>query len=181
MIRISPLQPTEASGSVKMTLDAIQQKVGFVPNFYATIAKAPPVLDAYLKVSDALSHGGFSAGLREKIAIAVAQENGCAYCLSAHTAVGKMMGLDQAALDASRRGDAETQFESAVLKLAIKLVQTRGNLIHSDLVDARQGGLADRDILETVAHVAMNIFSNYLNHVADPEIDFPQVDPKIFG
>src|SRR5690349_1073781 len=89
MSRITPLDPATATGPVKATLDAIAKKVGFVPNFYRTIAKAPAVLDAYLKIGEALGQGKLSSRLRERLAIAIAQENSCGYCLSAHTAVGK--------------------------------------------------------------------------------------------
>lgn len=174
---IVPVDPTAANGQAKTLLDGVKAKVGAVPNLFRVLAHAPAALEAYLHVGTALSGGRFDAKLREQIAVAVAECNQCQYCLSAHTFIGRKVGLSDEALTdarAARGGDARSD---AILKLARAIVVGRGTLRSVDIEHARVAGLDDADVIETIANVVHNIFSNYVNHVAGTPVDFPTVAP----
>lgn len=175
MPRIQPLVHESATGKARTLLDGVKSKFGFVPNMLATMAHAPAVLDGYLSFSNALSGGTLSAKVREQIAIAVAEANSCDYCASAHRAIGKMVGLGDSELDAGRKASAADAKTDAVLKLAQRLVESKGRLSDGDLSAARAAGVSDAEVQEVVANVALNVLTNYINHVTDPAIDFAQV------
>lgn len=172
---IRPLDVAQATGDTSKALAAVKAKLGTVPNMFATLAHAPGALQFYLQGSEALGRGGFSAAQRELIALAVAEANACAYCLAAHTAIGGMVGLKAEAIDAARDGRGLNPCDAALAGLARRIVVTRGNLEPADLSGARSAGLSDADILETIAVVALNVFTNYVNHIAGTEVDFPAV------
>ena len=181
MTRIQAIAPDNASGKSKELLDAVNAKFGMVPNIARTMAIAPSVLEGYLELSGALAMGTLSAKVREQIALTVAQCNGCDYCLAAHSAVGKMVGLTEEQILDSRHGKANDSKTDAVLRLVGLLVDNRGRVTDRELEEARTAGLNDATIAEIVATVALNIFTNYFNHVADPEIDFPKAAPLSLG
>jgi AhpD family alkylhydroperoxidase len=128
-----------------------------------------------VKLADALAAGRFSAKRREAIALAVGEANACGYCLAAHTAIGGMVGLKPAEIAAAREAHAADARDDAVLRLARRIVDTRGNVDAAGLRAAREAGLGDEDILETLAVVTLNIFTNYANHIAGTVVDFPAV------
>lgn len=175
MTRIPALDPTTATGKTKTLLDAVQKKLGRVPNMMRTLAQAPAALDGYLAFSGALAGGSLDAKVREQIALTVAEANLCDYCLSAHTAIGGMVGLSAADVNAARTATASQPKTNALLKLARSLVVNRGEIPDSDLAAARAAGLGDGEIIETTANVALNILTNYVNHVAQTVVDFPAV------
>ena len=175
MTRIPALDPTTATGKTKTLLDAVQKKLGRVPNMMRTLAQAPAALDGYLAFSGALAGGSLDAKVREQIALTVAEANLCDYCLSAHTAIGGMVGLSAAEVNAARTATASQPKTNALLKLARSLVVNRGEIPDSDLAAARAAGLGDGEIIETTANVALNILTNYVNHVAQTVVDFPAV------
>lgn len=177
MTRLQAIAPDKASGKAKELLDAVNSKLGMVPNIARTLANAPAALEGYLGFSGALAKGTLSAKVREQIALAVAQRNRCDYCLAAHSTVGKMVGLTEEQIRDSRYGKAIDSKTDAVLRLAALLVDNRGRISDRELEEARAAGLNDATIAEIVANVALNIFTNYFNHVADPEIDFPKATP----
>jgi uncharacterized peroxidase-related enzyme len=176
MPRIQPAAANETDATTQSTLNAIKAKIGMVPNLHQTFAKAPAVLNAYLAFGDALGTGVLSQKQREIIALATAQSNGCHYCLSAHTLLGKGAGLTADQIEAARRGEAADAADNGIAALAVNLVETRGALADSALSAARQAGLNDAQILEVVAHVAYNTLTNFTNNVAQTEIDFPVVE-----
>jgi uncharacterized peroxidase-related enzyme len=175
MPRFKTIDPATATGRTKELLDAVKQKFGMVPNITRLMANSPQVLEGYLGFSGALGGGRLDPQLRERIAIAVASANGCNYCLSAHTAVGQMIGLSQEELTAAQRGQSSSAKESAVLAFVTKIVRERGWVKDEDLTSLRQGGFDDGEIVEIIAATVLNIFTNYFNHVAETEIDFPLV------
>ncbi|WP_182868268.1 carboxymuconolactone decarboxylase family protein [Rhodopirellula sp. JC639] len=177
MARINPLNPAEATGTAKELLGGVQSKLGMIPNMMSTMAHAPAVLDAYLKFSGALAGGGLSAKHRELIALAVGQASGCDYCLSAHTAIGKMVGLSADEVRNARLATAADAKSDAIVKLAVQLVETRGRVSDDQVAAARQAGLTGGEIAEVVANTALNLLTNYFNHVAETEIDFPAAEP----
>lgn len=175
MSRIGAVDRNHAAENVVRTFDAIQKKLGIVPNMMRTMAQSPPVLEGYLALSGALSRGHLPAALQERIALAVAESNGCNYCLSAHTAVGRRAGLSDDQLAASREGRAEDAKTSAMLRFALAVLQRRGGVTDEELTRVRAAGVSDAEIAEIIAHVALNVFTNYFNRTADTEIDFPLV------
>ena len=177
MNRITPLDPAQATGKAKQLLDDVQAKLGVVPNLFRVLGNAPAALDGYLAFGSALAGGSFNAKVREQIALAVAESNLCGYCLSAHAFIGGTAGLTGKDIADARHTIAAAAKTDAILKLARNVVVQRGELNDADLERARACGLTDGEIVETVANVALNIFTNYVNHVARTVVDFPQVKP----
>jgi uncharacterized peroxidase-related enzyme len=174
MQRLNAVDPQTASGKTKELLDTVHKTFGVTPNMMRTMANSPAVLEAYLNFSGALGKGKLSARLREQIALIVAEANICEYCLSAHTAIGKMVGLSEDDISASRQAKANDPKVEAALNLALHIVVSRGELNDADVNAARQAGLDDGEIAELIANVALNIFTNYFNHIAQTVIDFPK-------
>lgn len=177
MNRIMPVDSAQATGKSKQLFDAVQAKMGSVPNLFRVLGAAPAALDGYLAFSSVLASGTLNTKVREQIALTVAECNLCAYCLSAHTYIGGKLGLTAGEIADARRADANADTTRAVLKLARSIVVKRGEVCDDTLRDARAAGLTDVDIIETVANVAINIFTNYVNHVAQTAVDFPEVKP----
>lgn len=173
MPRIQPVNPETAQGETAEILAAAKKKMGMIPNIVRTMATSPAVAKAYFSFSGALSGGSLPASLREQIALTVGEGNECGYCLSAHTAIGKKIGLSEDDILQARQATAAGASEAAALGFARKLVTDRGKVTDSDLEAVRSAGYSDGQISEIVANVALNIFTNYFNHVSDPEIDFP--------
>lgn len=179
MPRISPINVDHAPAEVQQTLAAVKGKIGMVPNLFATYAHSPAVLNGYLTLSDLLAGGVLNGRQREVAALAIAQSNGCHYCLSAHTMMGKGAGLSGDEILDARRGKANDATEDAIAKLASAIVATRGKIADADLAAARAAGLNDAQIVEVVGAVAFNVLTNYMNNLADTDIDFPKVDAEI--
>lgn len=174
MPRIAPIDVAAARGDTAQALAAVKAKLGKVPNMFATLALSPAALATYFNVADALEKGRFSARQRELVALAVAQENDCGYCLAAHAAIGGMLGLQPTDVEAARAGRAANARDAAIVALAQAIVRSRGNPSAAEIAAARVQ-LGDADILETIAVATLNIFTNYVNHIAGTEIDFPQL------
>jgi len=175
MPRINAIDPAGATGKAKELLDAVKAKLGLVPNMTRTMAHSPAVLEGYLNFSGALGEGTLNARLREQIAITVAEANGCEYCLSAHTAIAKLVGLDEAALTSSRQAKSSDARTEAALKFAQAVVKSKGRVTDGDLKAVRDAGYGDGEINEIIANVAINLFTNYFNNATQVEVDFPKV------
>lgn len=173
MPRIQPLEPGTATGRASELFDAIKSKLGVVPNMMRTMAHSPAVLDAYVSLSGALGKGSLPVKTREAIALAIGQANRCQYCVSAHSVLGGKAGLSEAEVAAARSGESSDPKTAAALRLALAINGRQGHINDEDLAAARAAGLSDGEIGEVVGAVALNVFTNYFNHVADPEIDFP--------
>lgn len=176
MSRILPV--SQPQGDVSTTLSAINSKLGMIPNLYATVAHSSTVLNAYLTFSEALNKGRLTAKQRELIALAIGQANECQYCLSAHTLIAASSGVEKQQIADARKGEASNKLDQALLTLAIALVEQRGELTTEQLTSARQSGVDDELTFEVIAQVTANIFTNYSNHVAETDIDFPLVNLK---
>jgi uncharacterized peroxidase-related enzyme len=175
MSRLQVIDPSTASGKAKDLLDAVKSKLGFVHNMAKVMANSPEVLEAYLGFNGALSAGLLNPKVREQIALLTAQHNHCNYCLSAHTAIGKMVGLNQEQIVASRHGQGGSEKATAALTFANRVLETKGQINESDIQSVRAAGLSDGEIAEIIAHVALNVFTNYFNIATDVDIDFPKV------
>lgn len=175
MPRLNALDPKETTGKTKELLDGVKAKIGMIPNLMRTFANSPAALEGYLNFSGALSGGLLDAKLREQIALTVADANSCEYCLSAHTAIGKLVGLHENELVASRKASSTDARTNAALMFAHQLVVKRGEVDDADVRTVRAAGFNDGEITEIIANVALNIFTNYFNHVAQTVVDFPKV------
>lgn len=171
MPHIKPVNLLETSIETREVLEGVKAKVGMIPNLYATFAQAPVVLDGFMKFSGALSNGRLSATQREIIALAVGQANRCQYCLSAHTMIGKSVGLSIEQI-AEARNDYSSD---ALAAFAKTIVVSRGLLTDFEIDNAKASGFDDGLIIEIIANVALNTLTNYTNNIAGTEIDFPKV------
>ncbi len=176
MPRITPVDPSSADPKASELLDGVQKKLGTKPNIMKTMAQSPAVLKSYLAFSEAMGGSSLGGKLGEKIALAVAGANACGYCASAHTAIGSNLGIDEDEAKRNLDGESSDAKTQAALTFARTLVSKRGWASDDDLKAVRDAGYSDGEVLEIVAYVALNTFTNYFNHVADPEIDFPKVE-----
>jgi uncharacterized peroxidase-related enzyme len=176
MTRLQALDPSAAPAAARPLLQAVQDKLGRVPNLVKTFAHSPAVLRYYLAGAEALAGGALGAALREQIALATAGENECDYCASAHTLIGKGAGLAASELAANLRGESAVAKTQAALNFVRAIVEKRGRVDDGQLHAVRAAGYSDEQIVEIVANVAANIFTNYFNHVAGTQIDFPRVN-----
>lgn len=174
MSRIAAINPETAPATVKPLLDGVQKSLGVTPNLFRVAAQSPAALEALTSFFGAVGKGSFDARTREAIALAVSESNGCDYCLSAHTALGKGAGLDERAVADARLGKSDDKYRATLLALARATVDNRGR-VGSALEEARRAGASDAEIVELVANVALTIFTNYLNELAGTDIDFPVV------
>jgi uncharacterized peroxidase-related enzyme len=179
MSRIQPVAAESASPETQTLLGEVKAKFGMTPNVMATMGHSAAVLEGYLNFSGALAKGVLSARLREQIALAVGQANSCEYCLSAHTASGKRIGLSTEEMANNRRGVASDPKAAVALRFAQDLVIQRGEVDDAALRRLRGAGYTETEIVEIVANVAVNIFTNYFNHVAQTDVDFPRVTPAL--
>lgn len=173
MTRIASVDPTNAQGRTKDLLDATQTQLGRVPNLYRSMAQSPATLDGYLAFRGALGKGVLSMQMRERIALLTAAVNDCGYCVSAHTFRGAKIGLSASELAVTQKGQSEDSKSMAALQFVDALLQRRGLVTDEDFAQVKSHGWSDEEIGEMVAHVALNVFSNYFNHVALPALDFP--------
>jgi len=176
--RIQPVDPAHATGAIRRLLAEIRAKFVLVPNLFRVLANAPAALEGLMGLSAALARGALDEKTREQLALAIAESNLCAYCLNAHTTIAGKIGLSRVEIDDAIRASAADARTDGILKLARSIVVQRGELSDADLARARAGGLNDGEIVETVANVALNIFENYLSHVARVPIDFPQHESR---
>jgi uncharacterized peroxidase-related enzyme len=179
MQRLAAVNPAEATGKAKQLLDGVQAKLGITPNLMKTLASGPAALEAYLNFGAALGAGRLDAKFREQIALTVAQANSCEYCLSAHSAIGKMVGLKEEDIRASRTAHSGDAKRDAGLQFAQAVVVQRGEVSSQAVAQVKAAGYSDGDIAEIIANVAVNIFTNYFNHVAQTEVDFPVVSTTL--
>jgi uncharacterized peroxidase-related enzyme len=176
--RIKPVDPIRASGAVKRLFSEIQTKFALVPNLFRVLANAPAALEGLMGLSAALAGGALDEKTREQLALAIAESNLCAYCLSTHTAMAAKAGLNEGEIDQAIHARATDPRTDAVLKLARSIVVQRGELSDADFARARAAALSDGEIIETVANVALNIFENYMSHVTGVPTDFPQNESR---
>jgi uncharacterized peroxidase-related enzyme len=178
MSRIPTFPSVEAApAAAHSLLGAVQAQLGSVPNLFRTVAHSPAALAGYLGMSGALAKGSLPAATRERIALAVAQINGCGYCLAAHSYLGKHLAkLDDAELAANRAGASQDPKADAAVRFAVQVTRQRGQVSDADLQAVRLAGYDHAQIVEIVQHVALNTWTNYLNEVARTELDFPAVE-----
>jgi len=175
MTILTTIDPATAEPKAKALLDGVHKKLGVTPNMMRVLASSPAALSAYLGFAGTLAGGKLGAKINEQIALTVAEANGCDYCLAAHSLLGKGAGLSQSDISSARSGGATDPRAAAALQLASKIVAERGAVSRQDIDAARAASLSDGEIVEVIAAVALNIFTNYLNIAAATDIDFPPV------
>ena len=174
-----PTSIETAPSASQALLQAVKKQLGIVPNLFRVVSNSAAALEGYLGLSGALGKGKLPAPTRERIALAVAEINGCDYCLSAHTYLGKNLAhLDDAEMTANRSGASNDPTADAAVRFAAKVVQARGRVSDDDVRAVKAAGYDDAQVIEIVQHVALNIWTNYVNLVAETEIDFPVVTAR---
>jgi uncharacterized peroxidase-related enzyme len=179
--RIKAIDPGMAKGKAKELLDAVVTKYGGAPNSFKTMAHAPAVLQGFLGLSGTLEGGVLPFETRYQIAVAVSEINGCPYCLSAFTAIGKGAGMKDETLAMCRLAGSTDPKVDAILKFAVAIVRVRGGVTLADFQKVKSAGCSDEEVQEIVANVALFTFANYINMVIGTDIDFPVVMPAKAG
>jgi uncharacterized peroxidase-related enzyme len=161
-------------------LTAVKLALGSVPNLFRLTATSPATLEGYLGLNRALANGSLDAATRERIALAVAEVNGCGYCLAAHSYLAKHLArLDDGEIDANRSATSANPKAAAAVAFAAAIAQRRGAVGDADLAAVRAAGYSDAQLLEIVGHVALNTLTNYINEVFATDVDFPAVRSKV--
>jgi len=175
----TPATIEAAPAASQPLLHAVKKQLGVAPNLFRLVANSPAALERYLSLSGALGKGELSAATRERIALAVAEINGCDYCLSAHTYLGRQVArLDEAEITANRNGSSNDLKADAAVKFAVQVTRLRGHVTSADFAAVKAAGYTDAQIIEIVQHVALNTWTNYINTVGGTEIDFPVVKAR---
>lgn len=173
-----PTPPTIASApaAAQPLLEAVKKQIGSAPNLFRITATSPAALEGYLGLNGALAKGALNAATRERIALAVAQINGCGYCLAAHSYIGSNVAkLSESEVIANRSGRSEDPRANAAVAFAVSVARQRGAVSDAEFDLVRAAGYSDAEIVEIVAHVALNTLTNYINEVFGTEVDFPVV------
>lgn len=175
MSRIPALEIGEVSGEAKTLLQAVHLSLGLTPNMFKVVANSPAALSAMIRMNAALARSGLDHRAREAIALTVAEANGCDYCLSAHTALGARLGMAPDDLVAARSADAAEPQLDAILHFTRAVVDRRGHVNEATLKAVRAAGVTDAQIVEIILDISLNTYTNYLNTIAQTEIDFPLI------
>lgn len=178
MSRLTVPERNAAPAASQPLLDAVERDLGTLPNLFRLLGLSPAVLEGFLALSAGLQRT-LDSKTRERIALAVAQINGCDYCLSAHTYLAANLAkLDEGEIAAAREGRSTDCKSNAVVAFARKVAEARGRVTDADIATVKLAGISDGQIVEIVANVALNALTNFVNIVADTDIDFPVVRAK---
>lgn len=179
MTRIAtPATIADAPIKAQPLLEAVKKQLGLVPNMFRVVSNSPAALEGYLGLSGALGKGTLPAATRERVALELAEINGCTYCLSAHAYLGKNLAkLDDAEIITNRKGHSNAPKADAAVHFAAQVTKTRRQVGNSDVEAVCAAGFSDAQIVEIVLHVALNTLTNYVNNVAETVIDFPVAKP----
>ncbi|WP_182341843.1 MULTISPECIES: carboxymuconolactone decarboxylase family protein [Comamonas] len=175
MSRVSTDNTPAASQAV---MAQIHSAFGATPNMFKAVANSPAALHSMWAAFGALGKGSIGAKLGEQLAVAIANYNRCEYCLAAHTVLGQKAGAslaDMSAAQVGHSGDAKT---AVALAFALKVVAQRAQISDADIASLHQVGFGDEQVVEIIAHVALNLFTNYINVALDVPVDFPKVALK---
>lgn len=180
MSRIAtPATIDAAPAAAQPLLAAVKKQLGSVPNLFRIVSTSPAALEGYLGLNGALAKGALDGPTRARIAVAVAELNGCAYCLAAHSYLGaRVAKLDATELDANRDGASADPKAAAALRFATRLVRERGQVTAADLDAVKAAGYGDAEVVEIIAHVALNTLTNYVNSALATDVDFPVVEAR---
>lgn len=173
-----PTLETAPAASLPL-LEAVKKQLGVIPNLMKLVGNSPAALEGYLSLNGALAKGNLGAKTGERIALAIAEINRCDYCLSAHTYLATHVAkLDAAEINANRQGQSTDAKADAAVGFAARIAHERGHVTSQDISKVKAAGFSDADLVEIVLHVALNTLTNYVNSVAQTDIDFPVVHAK---
>lgn len=175
MSRVPLVNPVDATGERKAVLDQIQRTFGATPAMFRAVANSPAALKSMFGSFGALSQGKLPAKLGEQLAVAIANRNACEYCLAAHTALGRKAGATAEEISEAQDGRSKDARTAAALTFALKLVEDRGQVTDADVAALRAAGFDNEEVVEVIAHVALNLFTNYVNVALNVPVDFPAV------
>jgi uncharacterized peroxidase-related enzyme len=178
MSRIHVVDPAHANTEQHGLFEAIRSHLGMVPNFLKVFANSPDALRAFLGLHGIAGSGSLDAQTRERIALALAERNACAYCVSAHTAIGRKAGLSADEIEANRAGTSEDARAAVAVQFARALVEHTGEVTNAELAAVRNAGYDDAQIVEIITHVGLNLLTNILGKASRVDIDFPRVELK---
>lgn len=173
MTRLNEVLPDEATGDAKEIYADVEEEMGMVPNIFRGLANSPAALHGYLALSSALAEGELTPEDREVLYLAVSENNGCHYCVSAHTMLAKKAGVSEDETLAAREFGSGDSRRDALLKFTKKVIASKGFVSDEDLAAVRDAGYTDGQIAESVGYIALATFSNLFNHVHDTPLDFP--------
>lgn len=174
MPRLKVLDETSAPEDTRRIFAKVKQDIGMIPNLYRGLGNSPAALGAYLAGQEALENASLTPAERETVALAVSQINGCNYCLAAHTAIGKMAGLNEDDIVDIRRFAPEDGRQRVLVGFVKKFIESRGWVDDDDVDRLRDAGFTDGEIAEIPAVVAFTFLSNWFNHLNETEVDFPE-------
>jgi len=175
MSRLTIVTKDTADTTQLALLDAIQGKLGMVPNFLRVLANSTDALAAFLGLHEISESGALDPQTRERIALVVAQSNACEYCVSAHTAIGRKAGLSGDEIQANRAGTSQDARAAAAVTFAQALNTNLGDITQAEFNAVRAAGYSEAEIVEIITHVGMNILTNLIGKAAEVDIDFPKV------
>lgn len=178
MAHVNLIDPASSAAMVKPTLDKINGAFGVVPNMFKAVANSPAALNSMWGSFGALAGGKLGARLGEEIAVAIANANNCEYCLAAHTALGRKAGASADEIAAAQVGKSSNPRIQAALTFALKVVHERAAITDADVAALKAAGIDDEGVVEIIAHVALNLFTNYVNVALNVPVDFPAVQLK---
>lgn len=174
MANLHPVEIASSSDAQQLLFKKVEGAFGTVPNMFRTIGHSSAALESMWTSFGALGKGSISPALGEQIAVLVADINRCEYCLSAHTVLGKNAGVTKEEMELAQRGVSNDPKVQAALDFAKKLVTQHGQVSRDDIGLVKRAGFSDAELTEILAHVALNIFTNYTNVAFDVEVDFPK-------
>lgn len=179
MARIVIPTVDQSPAASKPMLDEVNKQLGIVPNLMKLVGNSPAALEGYLSLNAALSKGVLPVTIRERIALTIAEFNSCEYCLAAHTYIAENLAkIDVSEIEAARSGLSSDSKTEAALQFARRVASQRGKVDDQDIVALRAVGFDDASIVEIVLNVALNVLTNYINNVAQTDVDFPKVQLK---
>ncbi|MEM6357299.1 MAG: carboxymuconolactone decarboxylase family protein [Pseudomonadota bacterium] len=176
MPRLPQLARHEAPAAARPLLDRVRARTCSMPNGVKVLSNSPAMLEGYLSLSNGLAKGHFSAREGTAIALAIAGRNACEYCATLHAATAKRLEIEPHEITGNLNGRSADRRIGAALRLACAILETRGRVRDDLLDDVRRAGLSDAEMVEIVGHVALSVLTNYANHLAGTEIDFPSLE-----
>ena len=176
MSRINLVTTEQANEQQLALFNAIEQQLGVVPNFLKVFANSPAALQAFLGLHSIATEGDLDAKTKERIALGLAEQNACQYCVSAHTAIAKKAGLTGDEILANRAGGSQDAKAAVAVKFSRSLAENNGEVTTAELLEIRNAGYSDAEIVEIITHVGMNVLTNILGKASRVEIDFPKIE-----
>lgn len=173
----TPASISDAPTAAQPALEAANNLLGSVPNMFRIMSNSPSVLEGYVSLNSALSKGKLPSATRERIALAIAEVNDCDYCLAAHSYLGQNnSNLTSAEIARNRQGRSTDVKADVAVRFAKAIAENRGRVDPSLFNEVKTAGYNEAQIVEIIAHVALNILTNYVNEVLGTDIDFPTAD-----